>query len=145
MDDRDAITTFFEKDHDEIDALLAGVDFSAPAAAASLAEFDRRLERHIVWEEDILFPAAARLAPPLADGPIAVMRAEHRAIRALKTAARAALEAGDAVAARARVAEMLDVLGPHNRKEEQILYPMCDRVLDGAGVRAVLDAVRAAA
>lgn len=138
------IAEFFENDHHEIDVLLEKVDFTdVPAAAAGLAEFDRRLERHIVWEEDVLFPAAARAMPALAQGPIAVMRVEHRTIRDLKSAAREALARGDGPSAKARVEEMLAVLGPHNRKEEQILYPMCDRLLAGPAARVVLEAVGA--
>ena len=140
----EVISEFFQKDHDEIDALLAAVDFDRAKEALPLfAEFDRRLERHIVWEEDILFPAAARLAPPLAHGPIAVMLEEHKLIRKDKRDALEALRAGDGLGAKRAVAVMLEVLGGHNMKEERILYPTCDRVLAGAEASRVLDAVRA--
>lgn len=137
------ISDFFKKDHDEIDALLSAVDFDRPKEALPLfAEFDRRLERHIVWEEDILFPAAARLAPPLAHGPIAVMLEEHILIRKDKREALERLRAGDGPGAKRCVAAMLEVLGGHNMKEEQILYPTCDRVLAGAQAARVMDVVR---
>ena len=80
------ISEFFATDHDEIDAILAAVNFDAPVEAlARLKEFDRRLERHIVWEEEVLFPAAARAEPGLGRGPIAVMKMEHVEIRDAKT------------------------------------------------------------
>ncbi len=137
------IADFFKNDHDEIDALLAAVDFNRPKEALPLfSEFDRRLERHIVWEEEILFPAAARLAPPLAHGPIAVMLEEHVLIRKEKRDALERLHAGDGPGAKCCVAAMLEVLGGHNMKEERILYPTCDRVLAGADAARVMDAVR---
>jgi len=143
MEGAETISGFFERDHDEIDALLAAVDFERPAdALPRLLEFDRRLERHIAWEEELLFPAAARLAPPLADGPIAVMRQEHRSIRAHKLEALAALRAGDGSGAKRGVERMLEVLGPHNRKEERILYPMCDDLLAGAEAGRILAVVK---
>ncbi|NNN05769.1 MAG: hemerythrin domain-containing protein [Elusimicrobia bacterium] len=137
------ISDFFKKDHDEIDALLAAVDFDRPKEALPiLAEFDRRLERHIVWEEEILFPTAARLAPPLAHGPIAVMLEEHILIRKDKRDALERLAAGDGAGAKRSTAAMLEVLGGHNMKEEQILYPTCDRVLAGAQAARVMDVIR---
>ena len=141
-----AIAAYFERDHDEIDALLASVDFAdLKTALARFAEFDRRLERHIVWEEGTLFPAAARVAPALEEGPIAVMKMEHVAIRGLKQAALDALRRGDAPSARRLVAEMLQVLSPHNMKEEHMLYPACDGYLAGPAARAVMDEIKASA
>jgi regulator of cell morphogenesis and NO signaling len=142
MNVHETISGFFEQDHDEIDEILASVDFERPAEALPrLKEFDERLERHIVWEESVLFPAAARLAPPLADGPIAVMREEHKLIRRHKLEALDALRAGDGRAAKRGIASMLDVLRDHNMKEERMLYPTCDRVLAGEEADRVLAAV----
>lgn len=137
------ISSFFERDHAEIDAVLESVPFAKPKeAAARFAEFDRRLERHIEWEESILFPAVAEKAPELEGGPLAVMRQEHKEIRAAKAAAQAALKEGDGPQARRDTDAMLSVLKPHNRKEEQILYPACDELLDDGERRAVLERVR---
>ena len=48
-----SISAFFEQDHREIDAIFASVNFDSPAEAlVKFKEFDRRLERHINWEED---------------------------------------------------------------------------------------------
>ena len=146
MDDRRPISQFFEYDHDEIDDILASADYARPEQALGrLAAFDERLERHIVWEEEILFPAATRLMPPLAMGPVAVMRDEHRAIRNAKKEAFHALRAGDGAAAKAAVGRMLEVLKPHNDKEEQILYPLCDQLLAGPEAEKVLAAVKVGA
>lgn len=137
-----SLAGFFEADHDEVDALLESVPFEDPAAALPLLrEFDRRLERHIVWEEELLFPAAAQAAPMLGAGPIPVMLDEHSEIRAAKAAALAALERGDGAAARRAIERMTAVLAPHNRKEEMILYPACDDAVPDAAARAVLERV----
>ena len=124
-----AISAFFENDHREIDAILERTAFGSPSAVADFSDFDARLERHIRWEEEILFPAVTAKAPPLAMGPIRVMKLEHRAIREHKAAALAALKAGDAGSAKAHSEAMLQVLAGHNRKEEAVLYPACDQML----------------
>lgn len=126
----ETISGFFAKDHDEIDAILSRADFRDPAAALPiLKEFDYRLERHIIWEETVLFPAAARVDPALAQGPIPVMLHEHIVIRAAKAKALESLRRGDGMAAMTRIQEMLVVLAAHNAKEESILYPSCDRLI----------------
>lgn len=125
----DTISEFFENDHREIDAILEGTVFDAPSALADFSAFDARLERHIRWEEEHLFPAAIEKAPPLAMGPIRVMRLEHQAIREHKAAALAALKAGDAALAKARCEELVQALTGHNHKEEAMLYPACDQLL----------------
>ncbi|MBI5630706.1 MAG: hemerythrin domain-containing protein [Elusimicrobia bacterium] len=140
---QDRVSEFFERDHREIDALLADVAFdSGREAAAKFAEFDARLERHIRWEESILFPAVARNAPDLAMGPIRVMSMEHELIREGKTGALAALNACDAKRARQFVEAMERVLRDHNFKEEQFLYPACDNLLSMEERRIVLQQVR---
>lgn len=127
------ISSFFERDHAEIDAILNAVDFESPREAVpGFEEFDRRLERHIGWEEDLLFPAVAAKAPQLERGPLRVMLMEHGVIREAKAAALAALRAGDAEGAAGSAGKMLDVLSQHNRKEEGILYPACDELLSAA-------------
>jgi regulator of cell morphogenesis and NO signaling len=134
------ISAFFEKDHDEIDAILAAVDFKdAAAALPKLQEFDRRLERHIVWEEDVLFPAADRAAPQLGRGPIAVMLMEHVEIRAAKVRASECLRKGDGAGAQSYIAKMLTVLSGHNMKEEQMLYPACDQALPAEEVERMIE------
>lgn len=133
------ISAFFAKDHDEIDAILARVDFRDPAAGlATLKEFDYRLERHIIWEETVLFPAAGRAEPSLAQGPIPVMLQEHVLIRAAKAKAMELMEKGDGVGALTRIQEMLLVLSGHNLKEEHILYPASDRMIPKDEAESIL-------
>lgn len=124
------ITDLFEKDHREIDAIFDKIRFADTAAALPLfEEFDRRLERHIDWEERLLFPAAAAKEPWLEQGPIAVMRVEHVSIRRDKADCLAALRRGDGKEAEVSARAMVNVLGQHNMKEEHVLYPTCDECL----------------
>lgn len=121
-------------DHDRLDALeRAAFEFRAAgdlATATTLFEkFARGLVRHIGFEEDLLFPILEKKIgfPPTA-GPTAVMRAEHVEIRAALEGIRAAMP--DPLADPLPFRRQLhDALGPHNEKEEQILYPMADRCL----------------
>jgi len=121
-------------DHDRLDA-LEDAAFRARAAgdlqsAYDLyAEFAVGLQRHIGFEEQLLFPAfeAASGMPPAA-GPTAVMREEHREIRELLDQITAGI--GDAAASVEPLRERFHaVLGDHNLKEEQVLYPGTDDLL----------------
>lgn len=126
-------------DHDRLDALereaFAARDRGDAAEAGRLFdEFARGLDRHIAFEEAIVFPAFEETTghPPTA-GPTAVMREEHRVIRSLL--AEIAAELRDPSASPVdRRRSLAWVLGEHNGKEEQILYPMTDAALgpDGA-------------
>lgn len=121
-------------DHDRLDALerdtFAELDRGDAARARCLfAEFARGLERHIAVEEAIVFPAfeEATGQPPTA-GPTAVMREEHRIIRSLLQEIAAEL-ADPAASPIDRRRSLAWILGEHNAKEEQILYPMTDATL----------------
>lgn len=140
------ISAFFENDHREIDAIFAAIPFDQPGRGVfQFEEFDRRLERHIEWEEGILFPAVASKEAFLEMGPIRVMKLEHVEIRARKSASLASLRAGDGAAARGHAEAMLAVLKDHNTKEEHVLYPACDQLLDESERRDVLARVQAPA
>jgi uncharacterized protein (DUF2249 family) len=120
-------------DHDRLEALdqqaferLAAGD--GAGALAAWGEFNVGLRRHIRFEEELLFPTfEERLGIPPAAGPTAVMRAEHREIEALLEKIGQAL-AGSGAPLPLR-AELHRVLGEHNVKEEQVLYPATDEAL----------------
>jgi regulator of cell morphogenesis and NO signaling len=121
-------------DHDRLDALEAAAfrmreSRDLVSAGELYAAFAVGLRRHIGFEEQILFPAFENVSGmnPAA-GPTAVMRAEHREIENLI----AAIEAGIPNAAspvEALRRRLHAVLGEHNFKEEEILYPMSDSLL----------------
>lgn len=152
------IDRLFVEDHREIDALftrlLQGLAASreaarddAPALADAFHSVDERLERHIRWEEEILFPAVEERAPELADGPGQVMRLEHVEIRScLQTArdafAASALDDGakQTIQGALRAAESL--LAEHNEKEEAVYYPLCDELFTAEEASLLLDRIR---
>ena len=125
------ISSHYGHDHDRLDRLfsqyrsLKGTD---PARArACFTDFRQGLERHIGWEEDLLFPLF-EAKTGLREGPTAVMRHEHRQIKRHLEAIDAALQAsrmGDDSEDDA----LLEILATHNWKEEQILYPAIDRAV----------------
>ena len=131
--DRREVNEALSWDHDRLEALdqlaferLAAGD--GAGARAAWGEFTTGLRRHIRFEEELLFPTfAERLGVPPAAGPTAVMRAEHREIEALLDRIGRAL-AGEGAAVPLR-AELHRVLGEHNVKEEQVLYPATDEAL----------------
>ena len=121
-------------DHDRLDALEAAAfqkraegDFQS--ARDNYAAFAAGLRRHIAFEEQVLFPAFEEITgmPPTA-GPTAVMREEHREIEALIGKIEAGIAERDAPVEELRRG-LHDVLGEHNLKEEEILYPTTDQLL----------------
>jgi hemerythrin-like domain-containing protein len=122
---------------------------------------DARLAQHARKEEDALFPAIERVIG--AGGPTSVMRMEHeeihgqgrllrRTLRELNEVEHPRIEAsreqlrrsmaegGSAAVFREIAEQILQLVDMHFYKEEQILFPMAQRLLDPA----VLDEVGAA-
>lgn len=134
MTDFPSVTAYLSWDHDRLDALLVRAcdlldrgDFAE--ARSTFATFRSGLERHIRLEEEILFSEFERRTGMVA-GPTQVMRIEHRHIEHALDRMGTALEASDRPTFATAYADLLEVLGPHNEKEEHILYPMTDRSLD---------------
>ncbi|OQC67741.1 MAG: iron-sulfur cluster repair di-iron protein [Verrucomicrobia bacterium ADurb.Bin006] len=140
-----SIQQYYGDDHDRLDGLFreyqSGKAADPVGAIRAFEEFKAGLERHIVWEEEILFPAFESKTGRV-DGPTAVMRSEHRQIRGFLAAIAEKLARND-VRTEHEEAGLLSVLGPHNQKEESILYPMIDR-LTPAEERAEVFAAMAA-
>jgi len=116
-------------DHDRLDAIEASA-FACLAAGDAEGACERwsmftvGLRRHIRFEEEVLFPAFEERRGA---GPTGAMRFEHREIEALIEAIAATL--ANPPAARMLGNQLHEVLGLHNLKEEQILYPATDRCL----------------
>ena len=131
MSEQNTITAFFEQDHDRLDELfktfqqLKRSDFAK--AKESFKEFKVGLQRHIVWEEDILFPLWEKETGITEGGATSVMRAEHRQIEQQLEAIHGRVAEQDPNSDQAEQA-LLNLLGSHNMKEERVLYPGIDRV-----------------
>lgn len=131
MSEQQTIREFYEKDHDRLDELfktfqqLKRSDF--PEAKEAFIEFKLGLQRHIVWEEDLLFPLWEKKTGRSEEGPTVVMRAEHRQIGQQLEAIHGKVSAQNPDSDQEEQA-LLDILGSHNRKEERALYPAIDQV-----------------
>lgn len=146
------ISAFFGRDHDEIDVLFSHLraDLAKPdpgpedlaSARRQFQEFDSRLDRHIRWEEEILFTAVERKSPDLAIGPGRVMREEHERIQAQKAAAGRCLAQGDSGGAGRALQAVLAILLDHNLKEEAVYYPTSDDLFSPAEVAEILRRIR---
>ena len=125
------IAEFFEQDHDRLDELFKtfqqskGSDF--PKAKEAFKEFKIGLQRHIVWEEDLLFPIWEQKTGMSDSGPTPVMRNEHRQIGQQLEAIHQKVANQNPDSDQEEQA-LLDLLGSHNRKEERALYPAIDKV-----------------
>ena len=134
------ILEFMSDDHNRLDAIfdeLAGE--ATPAGASELfADFKAGLSRHIGWEEDILFPIFEDASGMHDSGPTAVMRMEHRQIEKVLEEIDLKVSEGELTALGGLQKDLLAVLGPHNDKEEGILYPATDEMIDDAERQQVI-------
>lgn len=129
------VSDYLAWDHDRLDAILELCtklvgEGRFEEARAHMGEFKDGLFRHIEIEEQILFKAFEDKTGMRDVGPTAVMRMEHKDIKdAVEDIVKACdekrlddFENGKAT--------LLGVLVEHNMKEEQVLYPGTDRLLD---------------
>jgi iron-sulfur cluster repair protein YtfE (RIC family) len=125
-----SIRSAFAADHDRLDGLfnqfqqIKRLDFTR--AKESFKEFKFGLQRHIVWEETVLFPLFEKKTG-YAKGPTDVMRAEHRQIGDRLEAIHQMVRRQDPDSDNEE-GELLALLDAHNQKEENVLYPAIDRL-----------------
>ncbi len=110
------------------DAEAEGLRGDWGASAASFTRFRDELEAHFATEEQVLFPAF-EAATGMSGGPTQMMRFEHAQMRELIEQMQAALDRRGRDAFAGAAETLLVMLQQHNMKEENILYPMCDRTL----------------
>lgn len=124
------ITDFMEQDHDRLDGLFKDFQDAKTRDLAKakelFSEFKRSLQRHIVWEEEFLFPRFEEQTGMSEGGPTAVMRLEHRRIKELLDGIHDRIVVGSMDTVEYEH-ELKDVLLVHNTKEEAVLYPAIDR------------------
>ncbi|MBS0614631.1 MAG: hemerythrin domain-containing protein, partial [Proteobacteria bacterium] len=90
------------------------------------------IEWHFSAEESRLFPSFEAATGTTA-GPTSVMREEHAQLRELMEGCGEALASHDANGFAGQAETLLILLQQHNAKEENILYPMCERMLGSGG------------
>jgi len=131
LSEQKTITAFYEEDHDRLDELFKTFQTSKRSdfakATEAFKEFKVGLQRHIVWEEELLFPMWEEKTGMVEDGPTPVMRFEHSQIKQLLDAIHRKVEQHNLDTDQDEQA-LLNLLSSHNRKEERALYPAIDNV-----------------
>jgi iron-sulfur cluster repair protein YtfE (RIC family) len=139
------ISEYFEADHDRLDDLFRlfqqhkQTDYFR--ARECFEMFKYGLQRHIVWEETILFPLFEKNTGLSGGGPTFVMKSEHKQIKHLLQAIYEKLQLHD-VETDDQERSLLKLLSMHNEKEESILYPAIDGVASSSDVDSVFEAMR---
>lgn len=140
------ILEYLSEDHHHCDEGFATAETAVAqgrwdVARESTDGFVAAMTRHFAMEEEVLFPAfEARTG--MQSGPTAVMRMEHAQMRELMDGMLQALAAHDQ-GGFLGLSETLNMLmQQHNLKEENMLYPMADRVL-GEAREGLLESMQA--
>lgn len=119
-------------DHSRCDTLFAAAEQAvathSPTAAQAHQAFVDAVEHHFMMEEEVLFPAFEN-ASGSEMGPTTVMRHEHGQMRQLFTQMDEAIQSGQWDDYLGAGETLLILMQQHNAKEEQMLYPMSERML----------------
>jgi len=129
----ETIGTYLVNDHARCGALFSEVqqaleDGHWKQTAQAFACYDDALERHLLIEERIVFPAFEKAVHSLAT-PSMAMRTEHLGIRAIVQRLANAIAERSAAAASAHAAALDQLMRRHQASEAGLLYPMIERVL----------------
>jgi iron-sulfur cluster repair protein YtfE (RIC family) len=126
------ILEFMSGDHDKLDNKIkmysAEKLVDIEQAESIFLFFKSELERHITWEEDILFPVFERKTGIKDGGPTSVMRMEHIQIKNHLQEIKIKLHAKKIQDPSKEEVALFKVLESHNQKEENILYPGIDNL-----------------
>lgn len=135
---------FFTDDHRACDTQWAQVEQAVEAgddaaAQAAWTTFDTAMRRHFDMEEHVLFPRI-ETAYGAGFGPVRVMRGEHQQMRGLLDQMGHLAQTGDLEGLVDQGDTLLMLIQQHNVKEETMLYPIADRVIqDWFGVKGQLE------
>ena len=134
-----SVKDFMEADHDRLDSIYKEFKEKKHSeiekAKELFGEFKKGLERHIVWEEEILFPVFEDKTGMKTQGPTVVMRMEHEQIKSCLERILERISGNDPDTDEIE-RELEMVLGAHNEKEESILYPWIDQTFSEQEVEA---------
>ncbi len=137
-----SIMTFFEGDHLRLDQLFANYmkckSESPPQAKEYFEQFRYGLQQHILWEEEILFPIFQMKTDM--DGPIQILKMEHRQIALLLEALQEKLKGMDR-SSEIEEYRLLSLLGEHNLKEEMIVFPAIAATVTEQEVKQIFEAM----
>ena len=126
------ILKFMSIDHDRLDNKIKKYSteklVDIERAESIFLSFKSELERHIIWEEDILFPVFERKTGIKDGGPTSVMRIEHIEIKKYLQEIKRKLHVKKIQDPCKEEVALFKVLESHNQKEENILYPGIDNL-----------------
>ena len=128
------IGKFMADDHQRCDEMFVDVESAVTDGDWNLARrrwdrFEAAIRRHFEMEEEILFPEIER-STGMSQGPTEVMRMDHRQMRSLLQPLVDAITTKDSPGFLGLSETMMVMMQQHNMKEEQVLYPLADEVLD---------------
>ena len=142
MSNFSTISDYLEQDHQHCDDLYMQAEehiaeTRLAEGAAAFQRFMLAFELHLAREEHLLFP---ELEKHLGNqgGPTVVMRNEHEQMRAILRQMQGAIEHSDIDGFFDYADHLRMLMAQHNLKEENVLYPMADRML-GAATAAMLE------
>ena len=126
------ILEFMSIDHDRLDNKIKKYSteklVNIEQAESIFLFFKNELERHIIWEEDILFPVFERKTGIKDGGPTSAMRMEHIQIKNHLQEIKRKLHAKKIQDPCKEEVALFKLLESHNQKEENILYPEIDNL-----------------
>ncbi|NRR32480.1 hemerythrin domain-containing protein [Oxalobacteraceae bacterium] len=99
-------------------------------ALREFGQFRLQLERRMQREEQVLFPHLDRTSGNAAS-PTSLMRGEHGYLRAVLELMDAAIVAGSGNDFFTHADTLYLLMRQHNLKEENVVFPMADRLFDG--------------
>ena len=142
MEETLSIMAFFEEDHFRLDQLLAKYlkwkEESPSKARQYFVQFKAGALRHLQWEEEILFPVVDMKTDM--DGPIRILRMEHRQIISLLDTLDEKLKKNDR-SSEIEEYQLLTLLGEHNLKEEMIVFPTIETIVTQEEVEQIFKAM----
>ncbi len=140
-----AIAEFLAAEHRACDEAFAAAEEAAQEGDSArcredFQRFQAAMERHFQKEEVTLFPVFEEATGNVM-GPTRVMRLEHQQMQETLADMTDALSGGRLEDFLGEAETLLILMQQHNIKEEQILYPMCDRAL-GTAAASLIQSLR---
>lgn len=146
--DSTSILAVFTEDHERLLALLDELLDVAPDESPSvvfeqLDRFCRSSRLHMAVEDQAVFPRFEEKTGLRTEGPTALLRREHQQIEARLTSIETAFKHVETVGETLdQVRALRALFEDHRRREEEILFPACDRLLDSDQRHEVVCALR---
>jgi len=139
---RTSVDDALTEDHVQLDGLFRQLRFALerrdPTAEPARAEFERRLLRHMTWEEGILYPALRAAQHDYPEKKIESLVIDHERIREKLQDLAAAIRGLDWSAASGHGEDLWVLLEGHNRDEEKGVYTDADRKIPEAERRRLV-------